>query len=228
MLQQAVTHTNVRIHLTVKCTLQISMQESSSYYQIILTPHQTIVYNTIYYVPNMNINILPMTNIIYFDRNVEVFRFLEVDFQIRLKTTSIDGPARFGLWFLWRGVDVLFPLPQMAPWLAPCTTSPPQPAPTPTATPSSRPSRLPRATTSSPTRSPSTRPCRPTPRATACRRPPHLRSPPTTSPVQVPRWPSTCPRTTRASPTTSRPWAPRCSGSTSTRCCRGWRCSGAG
>lgn len=79
-----------------------------------------------------------------------------------------------------------------------------------------------------PTLSPSIRRCHRTPRATPC--PPRLPLPflATTSPVQVPRWRSTCPQTTRPCRTTYRHLGPRCRGSINMRCCRGWRSRGAG
>lgn len=79
-----------------------------------------------------------------------------------------------------------------------------------------------------PTLSPSIHRCHRTPRAMPC--PPRLPLPflATTSPVQVPRWRSTCPQTTRPCRITYRRLGPRCRGSINMRCCRGWRSRGAG
>lgn len=116
----------------------------------------------------------------------------------------------------------------MAPWLGRCTTSPPPPALTPTGTPSSHRSRLHRATMSSHTPSPSTRRSRRTPLVMPCPLPLRRRFRATTSPAPAPHWRSTCLPTTRACRTTYRRSGPRCSGSISMKCCRGWRSRGAG
>ena len=79
-----------------------------------------------------------------------------------------------------------------------------------------------------PTLSPFIRHCLPTLQATLCPLPLPLLCLPTTSLVQVPRWPSTCLRTTRPCHTIYRHSGLRCRGFINTRCCRGWRSRGAG